>query len=62
MTIKELAQNWIENDRTGDYSREITEEEARTFIGYMDPDTLEALDEAITPEKLMLAWNEAVAD
>ena len=62
MTIKELALNWIENDRTGDYSgREITLEEATNFVGYMDNDTLDELDEEITPEKFRDAWNEIIA-
>lgn len=60
MTIKELAQNWMENDRTGDYERKITLEEAETFVGYMDQDTVDALDEQITAEKFMNAWNELI--
>lgn len=60
MTIKELAQNWMENDRTGDYERKITLEEAETFVGYMDQDTIDALDEPITAEKFMNAWNELI--
>ena len=60
MTIKELAQNWMENDRTGDYERKITLEEAKTFVGYMDQDTIDALDEQITAEKFMNAWNELI--
>lgn len=57
MTISELAQNWMENDRTGDYGRKITLAEAETLVGYMDQDTLAELDEEITPEKFMAAWN-----
>ena len=61
MTIKELALNWIENDRTGDYcDRKITLEEATIFVGYMDNDTLDELDEEITPEKFRDAWNEII--
>jgi len=60
MTIKELAQNWLENDRTGDYEREITLDEAATFVGYMDNDTFAELDEEITPEKFRDAWNEII--
>jgi len=62
MTIKELAQNWMENDRTGDYDRKITLEEAEMLVGYMDPDTLEDLDEEITPELFMAAWNDLIED
>lgn len=60
MTIRELAQNWLENDRTGDYSRKITLEEAANFVDSMDQDTLDELDEGITPELFMEAWNELV--
>ena len=63
MTIKELAKNWMENDRTGDYyDRKITLEEAKTFVGYMDSDILDELDEQITPEKYMDAWNSLVEE
>ena len=58
MTINELAMSWIENDRTGDYERQITLDEAATLVGWMDSDTIESLDEEITPEKFMEAWNE----
>lgn len=59
MTIKELAQNWMENDRTGDYAgRKITLQEAADFVGYMDQDVLENIDEPVTPEAFMEAWNE----
>ena len=61
MTIRELAQNWMENDTTGEYyDRKITLEEAETLVGYMDPDTLEDLDEEMTPEKFMAAWNDLI--
>lgn len=61
MTIEELAQNWMENDRTGDYyGREITLDEAKDLVSYMDPDVLADLDEQITPEKFMDAWNSLV--
>lgn len=61
MSIKELARNWMENDETGDYAgRKITLEDAETLIGYMDDDTLNNLDETITPEKFMEAWNELI--
>ncbi len=62
MTIKELAINWLENDRTGDYERKITLEEAKTFVGYMNDDVLDSLDEQITPEKFMEVWNEEFAE
>lgn len=62
MTIKELAINWIENDRTGDYCRPITLDEAERFIGWMDDSTIESLDEDITPEKFMEAWNECISE
>ena len=61
MTIKELAQNWMENDRTGEYcGRKISIEEAETLIGYMDQDTISGLDEPITAEKFMNAWNDLI--
>ena len=61
MTIKELAQNWMENDRTGDYyGRKITIEEAETLVGFMDQDITDELDEQITPEKFMDAWNDLI--
>lgn len=62
MTIKELAQNWIENDRTGDYEREITLDEAAIFVGYMDSDYVSDLDEEITPEKFRDAWNDVIRE
>lgn len=61
MTIKELAQNWMENDRTGEYGgRKISIDEAETLIGYMDQDTISGLDEPITAEKFMNAWNDLI--
>lgn len=60
MTIKELAKNLIENDRTGDYCRKITLDEAETFIGWMDHDS--DLPEALTPEALMAAWNDLIEE
>lgn len=61
MTIRELAQGMIENDRTGDYyDRDITLEEASDFISWMDPDT--ELPEDLTPEALMDAWNDIVRE
>lgn len=61
MTIKELAANWIENDRTGEYAgRQITLAEAADLVSFMDPDTTADLDEEITPEKFQAAWNESI--
>lgn len=62
MTIRELATNWIENDRTGDYCREITLEDAMTLISYMDQDTIDSLDEEITPETFMAIWNDIIRE
>ena len=62
MTIKELAINWIDNDRTGDYCRPITIDEAEQFIGWMDEDTIDSLDEDITPDKFMEAWNDCISE
>lgn len=63
MTIKELALEWIRNDRTGDYcNRKITAEEATNFVNCMDPDILEDLTENITPEAFMEAWNNIVEE
>lgn len=60
MTLKELALNWIENDRTGEYYREITIDDAVALIGYMDPDVLESIEEKPTPQAFMDAWNSAI--
>ena len=61
MTIRDLATNWMENDRTGDYCyRQITLEEARNFVSCMDEATVSALDEQITPWKFMNAWNSLI--
>ena len=60
MTIRELAQNWLENDSTGDYCRKITLDEATNFVDSMDQDILDELDDGITPELFMEAWNELV--
>lgn len=60
MNIKELAKNWIENDRTGNYQRKITLSEAETFIGYMDPDT--DIPEDLTPDTFINAWNELIEE
>lgn len=58
MTIRELAQNWIENDRDGEYSRRmITVDEAAQFIGWM-----EEKPEDITPEAFAAAWNDIVSE
>lgn len=59
MTIRELAENLIENDRTGGYyDRKITLDEAADFIGWMDPDS--DLPEDLTPESFMETWNELI--
>jgi hypothetical protein len=53
MTIKEIAQNWIENaDTTPD---EITVETAAQYIDWM-----EDKPEGITPELFADAWNSIV--
>ena len=63
MTIKELARNWMENDRGGDYyGRRITLDEAQTLVSFMDDDAIEDLDEEITAEKFMNAWNAIVSE
>lgn len=63
MTIKELALEWIQNDRTGDYcNRKITAEEATNFVNWMDPDVLETLTEDITPKAFMDAWNSIIEE
>jgi len=63
MTIKELALEWIQNDRTGDYcNRKITAEESTNFVNWMDPDVLEALTEDITPESFMDSWNSIIEE
>lgn len=56
MTIKELAQNWIENADTT--PGEITTETAAEYIGWMDKDS--DLPEDLTPEAFADAWNEIV--
>lgn len=56
MTIRELAQNWIENaDET---PGEITPETAAEYIGWMDKDS--DLPEDLTPEAFAEAWNDIV--
>lgn len=62
MTLKELALNWIENDRTGEYCHEITIDDAAALIGYMDPDVLESIGEKPTPQAFMDAWNSVVQE
>lgn len=61
MTLKDLVQNLIENDRTGDYyDREITVDEAAQFIGYLDDETIDAVSDEVTPEAFSAVWNEIV--
>lgn len=62
MTVYELANNWIENDLTGDYCRHITETDAAVMIRWMDPETIDALDEQITPENFAEEWNRIICD
>ena len=62
MTLKELAINCIENDRTGEYCREITIDDAAALVGYMDPDVLESIEEAPTPRAFMDAWNSVIRE
>jgi hypothetical protein len=56
MTIRELAQNWIENADTT--PEEITTETAAEYIGWMDKDS--DLPEDLTPEAFAEAWNDIV--
>ena len=62
MTLKELALNWIENDRTGEYCREITIDDAAALVGHMDPDVLENLDEKPSPQAFMDIWNSVICE
>lgn len=62
MTLKELALNWIENDRTGEYCREITIDDAAVLVGYMDLDVLESIEEKPTPHAFMNAWNSIIRE
>ncbi len=62
MTLKELALNWIENDRTGAYCREITINDATVLVKHMDPDVLETIGEKPTPQAFMDAWNSVIHD
>ena len=55
MTIKELAQNWIENADTT--PERITVDQAAEYIGWMDKDSL---PEGLTPEAFAAAWNDIV--
>lgn len=58
-TVYELAQNWLDNDRTGEYSqRKITLEEAAMFVGWMDPE--DDLPEDLTPERFQECWNSMI--
>lgn len=56
MTIRELAQNWIENADTT--PEEITTETAAEYIGWMDKDS--DLPEGLTPEAFAEAWNNII--
>lgn len=60
MTIRELALNWIEN--SNEEVTAITREQAEEYIGWMDPDTLENLDEEMTADAFMEAWNDIVEE
>lgn len=62
MTLKELALNWIENDRTGAYCREITINDAAVLVGHMDPDVLESIEKTPTPQAFMDAWNSVIRE
>ena len=62
MTLNELITNWIENDRTGAYCREITIDDAATLIKHMDPDVLENSGETPTPQTFMDAWNSIIRE
>lgn len=57
MTIRELAQNWIENARD-DIPGTITVEQAAQYISWMDPD--DDLPEGLTPEAFSEAWNDII--
>ena len=56
MTIKELAQNWIEHADTT--PRLISTDTAAEYISWMDPDT--DLPEDLTPESFAAAWNDII--
>lgn len=61
MTVSELALNLITNDRTGNYChRKITIDEATWIIEHMDPDTIEDIEEDLTPEAFIEAWNDII--
>lgn len=57
MTVRELAQNWIENADVSPVP-EIDIETAKQYISWMDHDT--ELPEDLTPENFMNAWNDIV--
>jgi len=56
MTIRELAQNWIENADTTPEA--ITVEQAAQYISWMDPD--DDLPEGLTPEAFAESWNDII--
>lgn len=57
MTVRELAQNWIDNADTTPVP-EIDIETAEQYISWMDPDT--DLPEGLTAESFMKAWNDII--
>lgn len=57
MTIKELAQNWIDNADIAPVP-EIDIETAHQYLSWMDPDT--DLPDGLTAESFMEAWNDIV--
>lgn len=57
MTIKELAQNWIDNADIAPVP-EIDIEKAHQYLSWMDPDT--DLPDGLTAESFMEAWNDIV--
>ena len=56
MTVRELAENLITHADTT--PGEIDLETAKTYIGWMDPDS--DLPEDLTPESFLEAWNDLI--
>ena len=59
MTIRELAQNWIENADVSPVPK-ITVETAEQYISWMDTGT--ELPDGLTPELFAEAWNDIIKE
>ena len=60
-SIHDLALNWIHNADSSDIV-EIDLETAAKYVSWMDSDINDTLQEDITPEKFMEAWNDLIRE